>query len=52
MEGCTLFVIVHLKLQKLKYNILPLGGINIMLIGDFYNFHQSMTHHYIQQTYN
>jgi hypothetical protein len=27
-----------LKLQKLKYNILPFGGINIMLMGDFLQF--------------
>jgi hypothetical protein len=52
MVGCTLLAIIHLKLQKLKSNILPFGGINIMFMGDFYNFHQSMTHHYIHQTYN
>jgi len=48
MVGCTLLATIHLKLQKLKSNILPFGGINIMFMGDFYNFCQSMTHHYIQ----
>jgi hypothetical protein len=38
MEGCTLFVTIHLKLQKLKTKILPLGGINIMCIRDFLQF--------------
>jgi hypothetical protein len=39
MVGCTLLTTLHLKLQKIKYNILPFGGINIMFIGVFYNFH-------------
>jgi hypothetical protein len=29
---------MHLKLQKLKFNILPFGGINIMFMGDFLQF--------------
>jgi hypothetical protein len=52
MVGCTLFATIHLKLQKLKFNILPFRGINIMFMGYFYNFHQLITRHYIQQTYN
>jgi hypothetical protein len=33
MVGCILlFGTIHLKLQKLKSNILPSGGINIMFI--------------------
>jgi hypothetical protein len=48
MVGCTLLATIHLKLQKLKSNILPFGGINIMFMGVFYNFRQSMTHRYIQ----
>jgi len=52
MVGCTLLATIHLKLQKLKSSILPFTAINIMFMGYFYNFHQSMTHHYIQQTYN
>ncbi len=52
MVGYTLLATTHLKLQRLEYKILPFGGINIMFMGDFYNFHLSMTHHYIQQTYN
>jgi hypothetical protein len=38
MEGCTLLATIHLKLQKLKSNILPLGGINIMFIRIFLQF--------------
>jgi hypothetical protein len=34
MVGCTLLATIHLKLQKLKFSILPFGGINIMFIGD------------------
>jgi hypothetical protein len=38
MVGCTLFATLHLKQHKLKYNILPFGGINIMFMGDFLQF--------------
>jgi hypothetical protein len=37
MVGCTLLATIHLKLQKLKSNIL-LGGMNIMFIGKFSQF--------------
>jgi hypothetical protein len=38
MVGCTLLVTIHLKLQKLKSNILPFGGINIMFMTDILQF--------------
>ncbi len=38
MVGCTLLATMYLKLQKLKFNILPLGGINIMFMEDFLQF--------------
>jgi hypothetical protein len=38
MIGCILLSMIHLKLQKLKYNILPFGGMNIMFMGDFLQF--------------
>jgi len=38
MVGCTLLATIHLKLQKLKSNILSFGGINIMFMGDFLQF--------------
>jgi hypothetical protein len=38
MVGCSLLATIHLKLQKLKSNILPFGGINIMFMGDFLHF--------------
>jgi hypothetical protein len=52
MVGCTMLVKMHLKLQKLKSSILPFGRLNIMFMGDFYNFHPSLTHHYFQLTSN
>jgi uncharacterized membrane protein SirB2 len=38
MVGCTLLDTIYLKLQKLKFRILPFGGINIMFMGDFSQF--------------
>jgi len=38
MVGCNMIVTIHLKLQKLKPNILPFGGMNIMFMGDFLQF--------------
>ncbi len=38
MVGCNMIVTIHLKLQKLKSNILPFGGMNIMFMGDFLRF--------------
>ncbi len=38
MGSCTMLVTMHLKLQKLKSSILPFGGFNIVLIGDFLQF--------------
>jgi hypothetical protein len=38
MVGYNMLVTMHLKLQKLKCNILPFGGINIMFMGDFLQF--------------
>jgi hypothetical protein len=38
MVDCNMFVTMHLKLQKLKSNILPFGEINIMFMGDFLEF--------------
>ncbi len=38
MVGCTLLATIHLKLQKLKSNLLPFGGINIMFMEDFLQF--------------
>jgi hypothetical protein len=35
MVGCNMLATMHLKLQKLKSNILPFGGMNIMFMGDF-----------------
>ncbi len=49
--GCNMLAIMHLKLQKLKYNILPFDGMNIMFMGEFLkNFQPSLIHHFIQQT--
>jgi len=36
MVGCNLLTTIHLKPQKLKYNILPFGAINIMFMGDIF----------------
>jgi hypothetical protein len=38
MFGCNMLVIIHLKSYKLKSNILPFGGINIMFMGSFLLF--------------
>jgi hypothetical protein len=38
MVGCNMFIIIHLKLYKLKSNILPFGGMNIMFMGSFLQF--------------
>ncbi len=38
MVGYTLLATIHLKLQKLKSNILPFGGINIMFMGILLQF--------------
>jgi len=38
MVGCILLAIIHLKLQKLKSNILPFGGINIIFMGEILQF--------------
>jgi hypothetical protein len=38
MVGCTLLATIHLKLQKIKSNILPFGIINIIFMGDFLQF--------------
>jgi hypothetical protein len=38
MANCTMFITMHLKLQKLKSSILPFGGFNILFIGDFLQF--------------
>jgi len=38
MVGCILLATIHLKLQKLKSNILPFGRINIMFMGIFLQF--------------
>jgi len=38
MVGCTMFTTMHLNLQKLKSSKLPLGGFNIMFMGDFLQF--------------
>jgi len=38
MVGCILLATIHLKLQKLKSNILPFGGFNIMFMGEFLQF--------------
>jgi hypothetical protein len=35
---CNMLATMHLKLQKLKSNILPFGGVNIFLFGDFLQF--------------
>jgi hypothetical protein len=47
-----LLATICLKVWKIKSNILPFGGINIIFMGNCYNFCQSMTHHYIRQTCN
>jgi len=36
--GYNMFVIMHLKLYKLKSNILPFGQMNIMFMGSFLQF--------------
>jgi hypothetical protein len=38
MVGCNMLVTIHLKLQKLKSNIFPVGGMNIMFMGNFLQF--------------
>jgi hypothetical protein len=38
MVGCNMFVIIHLKLYKLKSNILPFGQMNIMFMVSFLQF--------------
>jgi hypothetical protein len=38
MVNCNMLVTMYLKLQKLKYKILPFGGRNIMFMGDFLQF--------------
>jgi hypothetical protein len=38
MVGCTLLATIHSKLEKIKSNILPFGGINIMFMGNFLQF--------------
>jgi hypothetical protein len=38
MVDCNMLATMHLKLQKLKSNILPFGWINIMFMGDFLQF--------------
>jgi hypothetical protein len=38
MVGCTLHATKHLKLQKIKYNIVAFARINIMFIRDFLQF--------------
>ncbi len=38
MVGYAMLNTMHLKLQKLKSNILPFGGLNIMFMGDFLQF--------------
>jgi hypothetical protein len=38
MVSCNMLVTMHLKLQKLKSNILPFGGIKIMFMGNFLQF--------------
>jgi hypothetical protein len=38
MEGCILFATIHLKLQKLKFNVLLFERINIMFMGVFLQF--------------
>jgi hypothetical protein len=35
MVGCTLLATMHLKLHKLKYNVLPFERINIIFMVDF-----------------
>jgi hypothetical protein len=36
--GCILFATIYLKLHKLKYNLLPFRGINIIFMKDFLQF--------------
>ncbi len=36
--GYVMLNTMHLKLQKLKSNILPFGGFNIMFMGDYLQF--------------
>jgi hypothetical protein len=38
MVGCNMLATMHLKLQKLNYNILLFDGMNIMFTGDFLEF--------------
>jgi hypothetical protein len=38
MVGCNMLVTIHLKLQKLKSNILPFCGMNIMFTDGFIQF--------------
>jgi len=36
--GCILFATIYLKLHKLKYNLLPFRGINIIFMKEFLQF--------------
>ncbi len=36
--GLHLLATIHLKLQRLKYNIISFGGINIIFVGDCLQF--------------
>jgi ATP-dependent DNA helicase PIF1 len=38
MVVCNMLFTMHLKLQKLKSNILPFRGVNIFFMGDFLQF--------------
>jgi hypothetical protein len=38
MVGCILLATIHLKLQRLKSNIISFGGINIIFVGDCLQF--------------
>jgi hypothetical protein len=38
MVGCNMLVDIHLKLQTLKENILPFGGLNIIFMVSFLQF--------------
>jgi len=38
MVGCILLTMMHIKLHRLKCNILPFGRINIMFMGIFLQF--------------
>jgi hypothetical protein len=38
MVGCILLTMMHIKLHRLKCNILLFGGIKIMFMGNFFQF--------------